>query len=138
MHPRRRRLPLPRPLRTHPREDDSFLLLREAARQDDAAKAAELAARLPNYAIPSYVDYYRLKPRLKERFERGNPRFPQALRRQRHRRPPAQRLAARAGRASATGHLRPRAAAVRARTTTTQVKCYALLSRAVKGQNVAA
>jgi soluble lytic murein transglycosylase len=47
-------------------DDDTFLLLREAARQDDAAKAAAYAARLPNYLIPSYVDYYRLKPRLKD------------------------------------------------------------------------
>jgi soluble lytic murein transglycosylase len=49
------------------REQDAiFQQLREAARQNDAGKAAELAARLPNYAIPSYVDYYRLKPRLKD------------------------------------------------------------------------
>ncbi|GGE86161.1 lytic transglycosylase [Massilia psychrophila] len=45
--------------------DDLFLLLREAARQDDAAGAASYAARLPNHAIASYVDYYRLKPRLR-------------------------------------------------------------------------
>lgn len=45
-------------------EDDTFLLLREAARQGDAARANALASRLPSYAIPSYVDYYRLKPRL--------------------------------------------------------------------------
>jgi soluble lytic murein transglycosylase len=44
--------------------DETFLLLREAARQNDADKANALASRLPNYAIPSYVDYYRLKPRL--------------------------------------------------------------------------
>jgi soluble lytic murein transglycosylase len=47
-------------------DDELFLLLREAARQDDAATAATYAARLPQYAIPSYVDYYRLKPRLRE------------------------------------------------------------------------
>ncbi len=47
-------------------DDDVFLLLREAARQDDAVNAAAYAARLPQYAIPSYVDYYRLKPRLKD------------------------------------------------------------------------
>ncbi len=47
-------------------DDDLFLLLREAARQDDAAGAASYAARLPNYAIASYVDYYRLKPRLRD------------------------------------------------------------------------
>jgi soluble lytic murein transglycosylase len=46
-------------------DDDTFLLLREAARQDDAAKANALASRLPHYAVPSYVDYYQLKPRLR-------------------------------------------------------------------------
>ncbi|MFT5532523.1 MAG: soluble lytic murein transglycosylase [Burkholderiaceae bacterium] len=45
-------------------DDDVFMALRDAARRDDASMAAELADRLPNYAIPSYVDYYRLKPRL--------------------------------------------------------------------------
>jgi soluble lytic murein transglycosylase len=48
------------------REDDSFLLLRDAVRQDDAAKADFYAARLANYSIPSYVDYYRLKSHLKD------------------------------------------------------------------------
>lgn len=47
-------------------DDDIFLALRDAARRDDANKAAELADRLPDYAIPSYVDYYRLKPRLRD------------------------------------------------------------------------
>ncbi|WP_426195399.1 transglycosylase SLT domain-containing protein [Massilia sp. DWR3-1-1] len=47
-------------------DDDNFLLLREAARQDDASAAASYAARLPAYEIASYVDYYRLKPRLRE------------------------------------------------------------------------
>ncbi|MEB0134224.1 transglycosylase SLT domain-containing protein [Actimicrobium sp. CCC2.4] len=47
-------------------DDDIFMALRDAARKDDAAKAAELADRLPDYAIPSYVDYYRLKPRLQQ------------------------------------------------------------------------
>lgn len=44
-----------------PNEDDTFLALRDAARRNDAAKATEFAARLSNYAIPSYVDYYRLR-----------------------------------------------------------------------------
>lgn len=48
------------------RADDAFLLLRDAVRQDDAAKADFYANRLANYSIPSYVDYYRLKPRLKD------------------------------------------------------------------------
>lgn len=45
-------------------EDTLFLALREAARRTDSAKAGELATRLGNYSIPSYVDYYRLKPRI--------------------------------------------------------------------------
>jgi len=50
---------------SHSNGDDAlFLALRDAARRDDAAKSGELAARLPHYAIASYVDYYRLKPRL--------------------------------------------------------------------------
>ena len=47
----------------HP-DDDAFATLREAARASDAGKAEALAARLAQYPIPSYVDYYRLKPRL--------------------------------------------------------------------------
>jgi soluble lytic murein transglycosylase len=45
-------------------DDEVFAALREAARRDDGAKAIELATRLPNYAIPSYVEYYRIKPRM--------------------------------------------------------------------------
>ena len=47
-------------------DDELFLQLREASRQNDPLKASGLAARLPNYAIPGYVDYYRLKPRLRD------------------------------------------------------------------------
>jgi soluble lytic murein transglycosylase len=47
-------------------DDENFLLLREAARQNDADKANALASRLPNYVIPAYVEYYRLKPRLRD------------------------------------------------------------------------
>jgi len=45
--------------------DSNFIELREAARKDNASKSAELADRLKHYAIPSYVDYFRLKPRIK-------------------------------------------------------------------------
>ncbi len=44
-------------------DDEIFMALRDASRNGDAAKAEDLAARLGNYAIPSYVDYYRLKAR---------------------------------------------------------------------------
>ncbi|OGB27700.1 MAG: lytic transglycosylase [Burkholderiales bacterium RIFCSPLOWO2_02_FULL_57_36] len=45
--------------------DDVFLSLRDAVRREDATSAGELAAQLSDYSIPSYVDYYRLKPRMK-------------------------------------------------------------------------
>ncbi|WP_379677862.1 lytic transglycosylase domain-containing protein [Massilia consociata] len=47
-------------------DDDTFMLLREAVRQNDAARANALASRLPDYPLASYVDYYRLKPRLRD------------------------------------------------------------------------
>lgn len=47
-------------------QDDVFLALRDAARREDAEKATELASRLADYPIPSYVDYYRLRPRVKD------------------------------------------------------------------------
>jgi soluble lytic murein transglycosylase len=48
-------------------DDDNFLLLREAVRQNDAARINALASRLPPaYPLASYVDYYRLKPRLRD------------------------------------------------------------------------
>jgi soluble lytic murein transglycosylase len=45
-------------------DDDVFLALREASNSGDVTRAAGLAARLSNHAIPSYVDYYRLRPRI--------------------------------------------------------------------------
>jgi len=48
------------------KEDDAFLLLRDSVRRDDAAKAEFYGAQLTNYSIPSYVDYYRLKSHFKD------------------------------------------------------------------------
>lgn len=45
-------------------DDEIFLALRDASRRNDATQAGELAARLTDYSVPSYVDYYRLKPRI--------------------------------------------------------------------------
>ncbi|MBV8634610.1 MAG: lytic transglycosylase domain-containing protein [Burkholderiaceae bacterium] len=45
-------------------DDDAFLALRDAARAGDEDKADKLADRLQSYDLPSYVDYYRLKARL--------------------------------------------------------------------------
>lgn len=47
-------------------DDDAFLALRDASRRNDAARASDIASRLGNYPILSYVDYYQLKPRIKD------------------------------------------------------------------------
>jgi soluble lytic murein transglycosylase len=47
-------------------QDDAFLALRDAARANNADKTELLAATLSDYDIPSYVDYYRLKPLIKD------------------------------------------------------------------------
>src|SRR4051812_4700992 len=46
--------------------DDVFVALRAAAASDNGALAQELAARLTGYDLTSYVDYYRLKPRVRD------------------------------------------------------------------------
>ncbi len=44
--------------------DGDFVALREAALRGDTGEAGRLSTRLLDYPIPSYVDYYRLYPRL--------------------------------------------------------------------------
>ncbi len=44
--------------------DADFLALREASLRGDTGDAGRLSARLTDYPIPSYVEYYRLYPRL--------------------------------------------------------------------------
>ncbi|MGE5651056.1 MAG: transglycosylase SLT domain-containing protein [Bacillota bacterium] len=117
-------------------DDDVFLALREAARNNDAARTADYAARLGNYAIPSYVDYFRLKPRINSAPEQEIRDF----------------LARYDGQAIADRLRNDWLLELgRARNWTlfdeqypqfvlnddTQVKCYALMSKALKGQNVA-
>lgn len=45
-------------------DDSIFMALRDASRNNDAPRAIGLATRLVDYPIPSYVDYFQLKPRL--------------------------------------------------------------------------
>ncbi|MTV40402.1 lytic transglycosylase domain-containing protein [Duganella radicis] len=118
------------------RDDDSFLLLRDAVRQDDAAKADFYAARLPNYSIPSYVDYYRLKSRLKD--------VPQSEIRDFFKRYDGQAIVDRLRNDWLLDLGRKRDWATFDEqyplfilNDDTQVKCYALTSRALKGQKVA-
>ncbi len=45
-------------------DDRIFLQLRDAVRANDAGKAAALAAQIPNYPTPSYIEYFTIKPQL--------------------------------------------------------------------------
>ncbi|MDB5936195.1 MAG: lytic transglycosylase, partial [Massilia sp.] len=118
-------------------DDDVFLLLREAARQDDAVNAATYAARLPQYAIPSYVDYYRLKPRLKEasadEIRDFLARYQGSAIADRMRNDWLLELGRTRDWANFDQQL-----PLFVLNDDTQVKCYGLLSRAVKGEKVAA
>jgi soluble lytic murein transglycosylase len=117
-------------------DDDNFLLLREAARKDDADKASAIASRLPNYEVPSYVDYYRLKPRLAKASEAEVQEFFRKYEgsaiADRLRNDWLLELGRKRDWASFDQHF-PHFVLK----DDTQVKCYNLLSRAVKGQRVA-
>jgi soluble lytic murein transglycosylase len=45
-------------------DDRVFMQLREAARANDAGKAAALAAQIPDYPAPGYIEYFTIKPQL--------------------------------------------------------------------------
>lgn len=47
-------------------QDQIFSSLRSAGLSNDAATADRLAAQLPDYKIPSYVEYYRIRPHLQQ------------------------------------------------------------------------
>ncbi len=121
---------------TFANDDDAFLALRDASRNGDAPRATELASRLGNYAIPSYVDYFRLRPRINNAPEQEIRDF----------------LTHYSGSAIADRLRNDWLLELgKARNWTlfdeqypqfvlnddTQVKCYALMSRALKGQQVA-
>src|SRR5476649_1538244 len=118
------------------RADDSFLLLRDAVRQDDASKADFYAARLGDYSIPSYVDYYRLKPRLKDASQAEIRDFMKRYEGQaivdRLRNDWLLQLGRKRDWAAFDEQL-----PLFIQNDDTQVKCYALQSRALKGQKVA-
>ncbi|WP_288380653.1 lytic transglycosylase domain-containing protein [uncultured Massilia sp.] len=117
-------------------DDDTFLLLREAARQNDAAKVNALASRLPNYVLASYVDYYRLKPRLREATQEE---IREVLRRHEGTAVAEQLrtewLLDLGRRRDFAGF--EREAGQLARGDNLQIRCYALLARAARGEQVA-
>ncbi|TFW30650.1 lytic transglycosylase domain-containing protein [Duganella callida] len=118
------------------KDDDAFLLLRDAVRQDDANKADFYAARLADYSIPSYVDYYRLKSHFKDATADEIRAF--------FRRYDGQAIVDRLRNDWLLELGRKRDWAtfdeqlpLFVLNDDTQVKCYALISRALKGQKVA-
>src|ERR1700737_2100637 len=54
----------PVPLSQLANDDQIFVQLREAARANDPARAAQLASMIPDYPAPSYLEYFQLKPQL--------------------------------------------------------------------------
>ncbi|NML32002.1 lytic transglycosylase domain-containing protein [Paraburkholderia antibiotica] len=56
--------PVPLSQLTNANDDQIFVQLREAARTNDAARAAQLASMIPNYPAPSYLEYFQIKPQL--------------------------------------------------------------------------
>ncbi len=44
--------------------DDAFVALREAARKNDVERAYAISATLVDYPVPSYVEYFRIKPQM--------------------------------------------------------------------------
>lgn len=117
-------------------DDDTFLLLREAARQNDAARVNALASRLPpNYPLASYVDYYRLKPRMRD----ASTEEIRELLRRHEGTAVAEQL--RAEWLLDLGRRRDwagfeREAGQLARGDNLQIRCYALLARAGRGERV--
>lgn len=117
-------------------DDDNFLLLREAARQNDAARVNALASRLPgNYPLASYVDYYRLKPRLRD----AAPDEVREVLRRHEGTAVAEQL--RGEWLLELGRRRDwagfeREAGQLARSDNLQIRCYALLARASRGEQV--
>ena len=118
-------------------QDEIFLQLRDAARQGDANRAAVLASRLPNYAIPSYVDYYRLKPRLRDASDAEVldflKRYEGSAIADRMRNDWLLELGRKRDWVNFDREL-----PLFVKKDDYQVKCYALLSRAIKGERVAA
>lgn len=60
----KRPAPQPAALTIPSNPDDAFVALREAARKNDVDRTAAISAALVDYPIPSYVEYFRIKPQL--------------------------------------------------------------------------
>lgn len=125
-------------------DDQIFVQLREAARNNDAPRAAQLAAMIPDYPAPSYLEYFQIKPQLFDSSGHARLDAPDSL--------VLSFLQRHEGEAIADRLRNDYLAVLGARhdwrnfdtqyarfalDDDTQVKCYALESRAARGENVA-
>lgn len=125
--------------------DDAFAALREAARKNDVARAYAISATLVDYPIPSYIEYFRIKPQLFDASGLARIDAPDGEVRAFLQRYKGDAIADRMRndwllvlgkkRDWANFDIEYPQFVLK---DDTQVECYALLSRAVKGQNVAA
>ena len=124
-------------------DDRIFIQLREAARSNDAGRAALLAAQIPDYQAPGYVEYFTIKPQLFDSQGHANVDAPDA--------PVMSFLQRYDGQAIADRLRNDYLVVLGARhdwrnfldqysrfvlNDDTQVKCYALEARASRGENV--
>src|SRR5260363_60710 len=124
--------------------DQIFIALRAAAHKNDAGRALELAAQIPDYPVPSYLDYFTIKPRLFDASGRARLDAPDA--------PVLAFLKKYAGTAIADRMRNDYLLVLGARRAwrdfeahypqfalddDPQVKCYALIPRAMRGEDIA-
>ncbi|MDQ0143787.1 lytic transglycosylase domain-containing protein [Cupriavidus necator] len=125
--------------------DEAFAALREAARKNDVERAYAISATLVDYPVPSYVEYFRIKPQLFDASGLARIDAPDDQVRVFLQRYKGDAIADRMRndwllvlgkkRDWANFDVEYPQFALK---DDTQVECYALLSRALKGQNVAA
>ena len=125
-------------------DDQTFLQLRDAARNNDPARAAQLAAMIPDYPAPSYLEYFQIKPQLYDSQGHARVDAPDQLVLSFLQRHDGEAIADRlrndyllvlGARHDWTNFDQQYARFVL--NDDTQVKCYALESRASRGENVA-
>lgn len=125
--------------------DDAFTALREAARKNDVDRANALSATLVDYPIPSYVEYFRIKPQMFDASGLARIDAPDDQVRAFLQRYKGEAIADRMrndwllvlGKKRDWANFDAEYPQFVLKDDT-QVECYALLSRALKGQNVAA
>jgi len=125
--------------------DDAFVALRDAARKNDADRAAAISATLVDYPIPSYVEYFRIKSQMFDSSGLARIDTPDAEIAAFLQRYQGEAIADRMrndwllvlGKKRDWANFDVQYPQFVLKDDT-QVECYALLSRALKGQNVAA